>query len=169
MANHWERVNSGSIVVSNTPEGLWEAACRYFKSCDDDPIFTKALAKSGNMAGSTFKQEHIRPYTVKGFCLHAGIQEEYLRDLRSSKDKDSLYYLVVSRILYTIHTQNTELAILGIYNPIFTAKLLNMDQDDVPVDKVRIEIVTGQPALSESENEVLEKLDQELDQFPEKR
>ncbi len=37
----------------------------------------------------------------------------------------------------------------------------NLDEPDVPTGSIKIEIVQGLPTLSNSENEVLEKLEQE--------
>lgn len=161
-SNHWEVVNNGGIVVSNTPEELWANACAYFKWCDENPLKTKRTITSGKTAGNKVEDENPRPYSIKGLCLHCGILEEYMRDIRNSKDKQSLYYIVVSKIMYIIYIQNLELATVGVFNPIFTSKVLNMDKDDTPTSAVRVEIVTqGIPELLNSENEILRKLELE--------
>lgn len=166
MANHWELLSKGDVVVSNTPEGLWQQACEYFLWCDDHPIKAKKTLTSGKEAGTRVKLEMTRPYTVKGLCIHCGIVEEYLKDLRNSKAKDSLYYIVVSRILYIIYVQNVENATVGLFNPIFTAKMLNIGQDDSQAGSIKVELISkGIPALSKSENEVLEKIDFENSVF----
>jgi hypothetical protein len=159
--HHWQVVNSGRIVVSNTPETLWADACEYFKWCDENPIKVKKTLSSGKGAGTTATQEHPRPYSVKGLCLHCGITEEYLKDVRATKDERSLYFIVVSKIMYIIYVQNLELATVGVYNPIFTAKVLNMETDDTPTTAITVNVVGGLPALSSTENEVLEKLELE--------
>lgn len=161
MTNHWEIVDRGDIVVSSSPEGLWYQAAAYFKWSDENPIVTKATLKSGREAGTTVKEEHIRPYSIKALCLHCGITEEWLRDIRASKDKSSLYYIVVSKILYIIYIQNLEMATIGQYSPVFTARVLNMEKDDTPVGGVKVEIVGGLPELSKSENEILSRLESE--------
>lgn len=159
---HWQIVASGDIVVSNSPKELWDAACRYFKWCDEHPIVRKRTLTGGKYAGSKINEETARPYNVKALCLHCGIMEEYLRDCRGSTNKNDGYYIVASRILYIIYTQMAEQAIVGTYNPIFTAKMLNMDNEDVPVKAIEITIVPGLPALSNSENEILKKLELEM-------
>jgi hypothetical protein len=158
---HWEIVNSGRIVVSNTPEELWENAVDYFAWCDMNPIVSKITITAGKGTGDQVNKSSRRPYSIKGLCLHCGILEEYIRDVRSIKDRQSLYYSVVSKILYIIYIQNLEMATIGEFNPIFVAKVLNMEKDDVPNNPVKIHVVQGLPELSKSENEILEKLESE--------
>jgi len=162
MSSHWEVVDKGLTVVSNTPESLWKNACAYFKWCDENPITAKRTITSGKDSGKRVDIEESRPYSIKGLCLHCGIFEEYIRDIRSSKDNTSMYYIVVSKILYIIYIQNLENATVGIFNPIFVSKVLNMEKDDTPTGSIKIEIVGGLPELSKSENEILEKLELEI-------
>ena len=159
MEHHWQVVNSGRINVSTSAEEMWANATRYFEWCDTNPIKVKRTLTSGKEAGKKVDLEQPRPYSIKGLCLHCGILEEYISDLRQTKDKTSLYYIVISKILYIVYIQNLELATVGVFNPIFTAKVLNMENTDTPVSAIRIDIVNGLPALSKSENEILEKLD----------
>ena len=161
MANHWEVVNAGRIRVSSEPEDLWDNACEYFKWCDENPIETKKTLTSGKEAGKIVVDVQTRPYSKKGLCIHCGILEEYLNDLRQIKDRESLWYIVVSKILYIIYVQNLELATLGVFNPIFVSKVLGMEKDDTPTSGIKIQIVQGLPELSVSENEILEKLESE--------
>src|SRR5688572_18907649 len=104
--HHWQVVRRGGIVVSNTPEELWENACAYFEWCDNNPIETSNNIKVGKAAGQDLSNKYIRPYTIKGLCLHCGIMEEYLSDIRATKDQESMYFHVVSKILYLIYIQN---------------------------------------------------------------
>lgn len=162
--SHWSVLNAGKIVVSDSPQSLWEKAVEYFKWCDANPIIRKITLSAGKNAGKRVNEEFQRPYTIKALCIHCGILEEYLRDIRQSKDESSDYYNVVTKILYIIYTQNAELAIVGIYNPIFTAKLLNIEKDEVPTKSARVEIINskyGERGLANSETEVLEKLESE--------
>lgn len=161
-SEHWQVIKAGKIEVSDTEETLWEKAWKYFKWCDDHPIQDEKIITQGAKTGSKLVSRFKRPYTIKGLCLHCGIFEEFLRDIKQNQNKDSLYYQVVSRIYYVIHTQNLELAMVGLISPIITAKVLNLEKDDVPTGTIRIEVVPGLPALSESESEVLEKLDAEI-------
>ncbi len=164
MAEHWQIVNLGGIMVGNTPEEIWRGACEFFKHCDSNPVTVKTTLKSGKEAGKVVLETHQRPYTIKGLCLHLGVTEEFLRDMRNVKDKSSLWYITISKIYYIIYTQAQEMGTLGIFNPIFTAKILNLDKEEVSNDKIRIEVITGGniPSLSDSENAILEKLELEI-------
>lgn len=162
MEHHWEIVNSGKICVSSSPEGLWANAVSYFTWCDEHPIETKVALTAGKGAGSQVIKESKRPYSIKGMCLHCGILEEQIRDIRSTKDQSSLYYAVVSKILYIIYIQNLEMATIGEFNPIFVSKVLNMEKDESPTGAITVNVVQGLPELSKSENEILEKLESDI-------
>lgn len=164
---HWEIVNSGQGISSNTAVDLWNNACKYFKHCDDNPIVVKRTLTQGKGSGTKVEVEEPRPYSIKALCLHCNILEDYLHDVRKSRDKDNEYFVVVSKILYIIYVQLEEYAITGIFNPIFTAKRLNLDKEDTTTPAViTVNVVTqGIPELSNSENEILEKLESEIQVF----
>ena len=153
---HWEV----DMLESNNPKSLWKNACEYFKWCDKNPIKPRKTVMTGKEAGKQVEVELIRPYTVKALCLHCGITEEYLKDMREAP-KDSEAYLVVSRILMNIWVQNAEMAMVGEFNPVFTAKMLNIDMEDNGPQKVVIEYVGNLPPLAKSEIEILENLNLE--------
>lgn len=159
---HWEIINLGGTVVSNTPEELWGNACKYFQWCDNTPITSRDTLMSGKDGGKQVNVEKKRPYTIKGLCMHCGILEEYLKDVRDSRNSNNMFYIVVSKILYIIYTQNVENAMVNNFNPIFTAKVLNMENEEPAMAPIKIEIVPGIPTLSRSENEILEKLESEI-------
>lgn len=163
LNEHWHIVASGGTQLSNTPTQLWEAALSYFKWCDDNPIKSKTTILAGKEAGRRVEVETTRPYTIKGMCLHCGINERYIQDIKDSNRNDSEYYIVMEKILMIIYTQNLEGGITNLFNPIMVSKVLNMDKgsDDNVTNNVRIEIVGQQSSLSSSENEVLKKLDAE--------
>ncbi len=160
--NLWDR----DALESNTAQQLWENALAYFKWNQDNPIEFKKTVMSGKTAGDKVLIEAPRMLTVKGLCLFCGLLEEYLQDLWQSRDKTSEYYIVATRILYHIHTQNMEFAALDIFNPILVSKLHKIETEEVPTGSIKIEYVRNLPALSTSENEVLEKLDAEMRLFP---
>lgn len=163
MDTHWKMMNYDIASIRNeTAQDLWNNACNYFKWCDEHPIKVKRLLGSGKLAGQSSDEFHARPYTVKGLCAHCNILEEYLRDIRATKNDQSEYYHVVSKILYLIYIQNVEGAMIGIYSPMFTSKVLMLDKDDVPTGSVKVEIVAGLPELSTSESEVLQKMELEM-------
>lgn len=151
--------------VSNTAQQLWENALEYFKWNKNNPIEMKKTAMSGKGAGEKYLIEAPRMLTVKGLCLFCGLLEEYLQDIWQSRDKASDYYIVATRILYHIHTQNMEYAALDIFNPILVSKLHKIETEEVPTGSITVEFVRNLPKLATSEIEVLEKLDQEMKLF----
>lgn len=158
---NWEVADRYRDIVSNSAESLWENALSYFAWCEANPIQVKKTAMSGKEAGKKFLVEMPVMYTIKGLCIHCNILEEYLRDLRQSKDSAPDYYNVVSKILYIIHDQNMTYAALDLFNPILVGRLHNIDKDEVPVKGISIYHVQGLPKLAESENEVLKNLESE--------
>jgi len=161
MSSHWEVLNSGKVVVSNSPETLWKQAVDYFKWCDSNPLTTKKTITSGKQAGQKIDEEYCRPYTIKGLCIHCGILQQYISDIVATNDENSDYYHIVQKILYIIYVQNQEMATIGVYSPVFTSKLLNIDKDDTPVRAVTVNIVDGLPKLAKSEMEILEDMKEE--------
>lgn len=157
--SHWEILNDGKIVISNTPESWWANAVEYFRWSDEHPIINKKTVMTGKEAGKKVCEELIRPYSLRGLCIHCGISEEYIIDIKHNKEKDSLYYKVLQRIEYVIHTQNLEHAMVGVFNPILTSKILSLDiSDDTEQTAITVNIVGDLPKLSESEDEI-RKLD----------
>jgi hypothetical protein len=164
LDEHWKVVNAGGRQVSTTPQQLWDMAVEYFKWCDEHPIKAKRTLTSGKTQGEKVEIEYKRPYSIKGMCLHCNISESYISDVKETHKVDSEFYMVVEKILYVIYTQNLEGAIVDLYNPIMVSKVLNMDKGPVEPDRpIVIQHVqaTANYSLSNSENEVLQKLDSE--------
>lgn len=172
MANsndeHWKVITNRSVVVSNTAEELWDNACKYFAWCDMNPIKNKVTAMSGKEFGRVVETEQRRLYSIKALCMHCGVLEEYLRDLRKLKDQNSDWYRTVTAIYYIIYTQNLENAAVEVFNPIFVSKILGMEKEEVPTGAITVKVINALtdgspiPTLSNSENEILEKLEVEI-------
>lgn len=163
---HWEIVANGQIAVDRDAEELWENICSYFRFCDDNPIISKRTITSGKGAGSQVKIENRRPYTMEMLCIHCGISPMYIKDIKHNFDAESMYFKVIERAELIIRGQLVENAIIGEFNPIFTAKYIGMDKDDgTPSRAIKVIIETDTPELSNSENEVLEKMDIEAERI----
>lgn len=159
---HWKFVDAAVTVVSDTPQELWQNACKYFQWCDEHPIIVKRKILSGNRAGTDTEVEQVRPYSLRALCLHCGITEEYMKNMRDTKDRTSMYFIVASKILYVIWVQIYEMGMIGEFNAIFAGKSLGFDKpEEAPVSSIKIEFVQGIPELADSENEILEKLETE--------
>lgn len=163
---HWEVLMERGVVVSNTAEELWDAACRYFQWCKDNPIITSKNIASGNNAGGVYSDETVRPFSVKALCLHCGIMEEYFADLRNNNDPTNEWYIVVSRILYIIYTQAYEMSAIGVFNAGLTVKVMNFEPEQAKTRTLNVRIVKDPELkalpLSTSENDVLKLLEKEF-------
>jgi len=159
----WQMINlRKDTMYVDTAEAMWERACEYFTWCDENPVTWNSTIMSGTKGGSKVENESPRPYSVRAMCLFCGLSEGYIASVRSSKDQSSDYYLVISKVLSLIYVQNLDYATAGVFNPIFTSKLLNLGEDNEVSEPSKVEIITlGIPSLSNSENEVLEKLEME--------
>lgn len=155
-------VDPTKTISSLTAHDIWALAIEYFKWSDSNPIKIKKSISSGKGAGTHYYDEQPRPYSLKAFCVHSGLIEDYLADIRRTKREDSDYYIVVSKIMYIIYIQNSDLAQVGVYSPIFTSKLLGLDAEPERPDKpITVQVVQGLPSLSRSENEVLKSIEME--------
>lgn len=162
MSNeHWKMIAAGGIVISVTPEGLWEQAIGYFQWCDNNPIKTNKTMLTGKTQGQKMEVEYKRPYTIDGFCLHAGITKRYLTDIKGMYGMESPWYMVAEKILSVIYTQNLEGAIVDLFNPMVISKILNIDKPQEEDQRaVRVEIIdTRKGELSTNENDIMNNLD----------
>lgn len=155
-ASTWERLVNGIYYTSNTPEELWKNAIAYFKWCDENSIIMGKSVGSGTQAGVTVTDTMPRPYTVKGLCLHCGVTEEWLASVKATPRSTNDFHMVVNKIMYIIDTQITEYALTGVFNPVFSYKILGMDKVESAQQPITIEIVEGKtaPQLANSEGQV---------------
>lgn len=157
----WEIIKDGGVVVSNTPEDLWENACRYFKWCDDNPVESIGYVQSGNKAGSDYEITNSRPYSLVGLFLFCGINSRYFNDLLAM-DEDNLYHAVAERIAYIIYEQNFSAAAVGNLSASFMNKALEYLKPQEQLKPVTIEIISCEEKLELSEyaeSEVVEEYD----------
>jgi hypothetical protein len=149
--NHWMVL---SKAPDGTAEGLWESAKMYFMWCEANPIYKEEMIKQ---TGAIVSMACPRPFNLPALCLHCGVTPGYITDMaRNPKAGD--IYLVAQRILQVIYSQNLEYAMVGIFNPVISAKKLNLGTNEdsgKTAAVINIEIVKGDsiPELAESEFE----------------
>lgn len=160
---HWDVDLTKMEIIQDNAQDLWRRGLDYLKWNKENPIVLQRMITTGKNAGDLKQIRRERPLSIKMLCYHCGINEEYLRDIRNSKNKYSDWYIVVTKLLYLIHSQNLEMAMIGEFNPIFTSKVLNLEKDDIPSGAVRVEIVQGLPALADSEDDIIGKLESDND------
>lgn len=160
MGELWRIVGNGGIKVYDNAEELWRKAEAYFEWCDSEPITSKRTIQSGKGVGTKVDIENVRPYSLKGLCLFCGINETWLKDIAGGTDKNSIWFLVVEKIMYVIYNQNVEGAYVDLFNPIMVSKILGLDKPEDNSGKItRVEIVDSLSGkLATSENEILKNL-----------
>lgn len=163
MSELWKIVGNGGIKVYDDPEDLWNKAEAYFLYCDTTPITSKRTIQSGKGVGSKVDVENVRPYSLKGLCLFCGVNESWLKDIAGGTDNNSIWFLVVEKIMYVIYNQNVEGAYVDLFNPIMVSKILGLDKPEDNSGKItKIEIVESiSTKLANSENEILKNLNYE--------
>lgn len=155
--NHWEELFvEGIIGAGQTAEDLWKAAIKYFKWCDDNPIYRSEMLRSGKDAGKILQLPIQRPYNVSALCLRIGISQAYLYDAAQSQEQND-YYFVANQILQICYAQRLEGALVGIYNPIIAGKELGLGDTSTTSKSspiIKIEVETNAPKLLSSETEI---------------
>jgi len=156
LDEHWKKIANCDIIAFDDPKELFAAAIEYFRWCDNYPIQTSKAIINGKEAGSTVTTKKTRPYTLDGLCVHLGCSKEYLIDVSESCSKESLWAIVVNRIMSVIRVQNIEMSIIGEFNPNVAMSVVREIESTSRTKPVRIEVVQGLPQLATNENDLLE-------------
>lgn len=97
---------------------LWLKACEYFKYIDDNPYMIEAVSVyKGEPV--RYSRTQMRPYTISGFCLFAGLSPLYLnRELwkTNNQNENEEKKKVLETIRAVIMTQKFEGATVGVFN-----------------------------------------------------
>lgn len=150
----WElRSKHGRNTLFETPELMWEAACEYFKWCEDNPFI--AIEYNGKDAIAC-EVPKMRPFTLHGICSYFDCNIQYFSDFKTTKTYvDKGFSLVVTRIEETIYNQKFSGAAAGFLKENIIARDLGLtDKKDVTSggDKIQSDLsklTTEQLALLE--------------------
>lgn len=118
------RSTHGRKKLFETPELLWEAACRYFEWCDTHPWYRKEVIKAGRDAGKIIEIPTERPYSITGLQIFLGVSSSYWRDFRAANHTD--FSSIISDIEKIIETQQFEGATVGAFNANIIARKLGL-------------------------------------------
>lgn len=159
----WERMGKGEVRTYTTAKELWERAEEYFRWCKENPKEEEKVVTTGKEVGTIYIQRKTRPYTIIEFCLFCGTVPEYLKDMCKLSNKSNEFYHVCNSIINIIKNQNIQGAMVEQFNPIFTAKILGLEREEAPSGaiKVTIEQLPQGMALSNSETQLLAKIEEE--------
>jgi hypothetical protein len=140
------RSKHGRDKLFATPELLWEAACEYFKWCDDNPWIKKEQLKKpvfDEMLGTWDIIANIptaRPYTIEGLARYWNCNRQWINDfekaLKGKDDQQSKdFSLVLTRVRETIYQQKFEGAAIGAFNASIIGRDLGLvEKKDVTSD-----------------------------------
>lgn len=130
------RSKHGRDKLFKTPALLWEAACEYFKWCDDNPLQeTKAFHAVGMITKTDIPK--MRAYTIEQFLLYVHASTSYIRSFKirakEGEIKDGKDFLtVIEQIEKTIYIQKFTGASAGFLNPLIIARDLGLsDKKDL--------------------------------------
>ncbi len=160
------RSKHGRDKLFATPELMWEAACEYFKWCDDNPWMKIEQARAGKPSvANKIKKGQVddveatksndliglptaRPYTMSGLCLYLDCSQIYFYEFKKN-NSDPDFSNIITRIEHTIETQQFEGATVGAYNANIVARKLGLSE--------KTEISGGLNLTSEKIKQEIEK------------
>lgn len=131
------RAENGEDVKYNSPDEFLSASIGYFKWCDDNPWLKKEGIKSGTRTGETIEIPVSRPYTIDGLCVYTGICVKTFHDYENKKE----FSQVISHINQVIRQNQTEGAIIGIYNANIISRILGDSDKQESADSVKADIL----------------------------
>lgn len=104
------------------PKQLWEAACRYFQWCKDNPIYSVRCMVADKVVQEV-KIPKPRPYTIHALCAYIGINRHTFQRYRNKYPDLQHVIELIDDIMYT---QKFEYAATEIFNPMIIARDLGL-------------------------------------------
>ena len=126
------RSKHGRSKLFETPELLWEEACKYFDWCDNNPLKKQQLF---NNKGKIVKSDSnlMRAYTMAGLCFYLKCNEAYLRTFKKQlPENEEDFNTVITDIEKVVFRQKFEGAAAGLLNANIIARDLGLsDKQDI--------------------------------------
>lgn len=143
----WENEPYFRRTLYTTAKEFVDAACEYFKSYNENPIYKAEVIKSGDKAGTTFSVPMARPYTVTAMCLFLNIGEKFLYNKKATaiKEKDEEWIEAIEWVEAVIFTQKFELTAVGLLNS--TAMVRHLGLEDTINNKNNGESFKSEPPV----------------------
>jgi len=126
------RSKHGRDTLFASPELLWKTALEYFEHCDNDNSWNTTKTSKNTNENITYTDEKIvkRPYTRGGLFLFLGCSVNWLSEFKKKCNSDFLE--VIEQIETIIDTQQTEGAMVGMFNANLVARIQGIkDQTDL--------------------------------------
>ena len=135
------RSKHGRDKLFSSPEELWNAACDYFKDCEENPFIEikPMVVSAGNNTGSSVEMvpvPKIRPFTWDGLEIFLDIDR--LRHYKTDTNYQD-FLPVIERIGKIIYNQKFSGAASGFFNANIIARDLGLaDKKDVEKRVVKL-------------------------------
>lgn len=141
------RAKMGKDKLFATPELLWDAACEYFKWCEDNPLYeAKAFSFQGSVTVENLPK--MRAMTLAGLCLFLRCTESYFRSFKSQERENKAAYLtVIEEIEQTIYYQKFTGAAADLLNANIISRDLGL------ADKSETKVTVEQPLFGDDDEE----------------
>ena len=129
------RTKHGRDRVFETPEILWEAACEYFKACEDNPLYETDYKGQHAMEVQIPK---MRAFSMKRLCLFLHVNTQYFNEFKRNLstlpiELQSGFSGVIATIEETVYSQKFEGAAAGFLNANIISRELGL-QDHLVAD-----------------------------------
>jgi DNA-packaging protein gp3 len=134
----WQRRSQhGRAMIFSSPELMWDAACEYFISEDNDQSWTKT--ETASFQGEIVQKQIVCkvPYTWQGVALYCHVHSQYFRTFKQTclkKIKEGIdvelsedFLLVIKSIDEVIFRQQYNNAQIGVFREGLTARYLKLN------------------------------------------
>lgn len=144
----WERRSKHGVdKLFTSPELLWEAACEYFRWCDDNPWVKHEKTQWGLV-----EVPIGRPYTMVGLCVYLDCNRHYFVQFKNTDRCTDGFASVIDAIEKIVYQQKFEGAAVGGFNANLIARELGLrDAVDVGLSDSRKDIATLFPVKAPKE------------------
>lgn len=152
---YWESkdFNPGRKKRFETPDDLWEAAVKYFKWVDDNPLQEHKVFHSQGMVTKTYEKK-LRPMSLQRLCSYINIDYSNYTRYRDREEFAS----VCETIDGIIRENKFEGAAAGFFNPNIIARDLGLREgvDHTSSDRSmgNVNVVVDEAAI----NSILDKI-----------
>ena len=138
---------------------MFELACEYFQTVDDDPINIKEVIKGGPSAGNIFDVPTMAPYTWAGleaFLSEKGILQDLDDYKLNTNDSYGEFKEIVRVIGKIIYDRNFSGAAVNVFNSNLIARQLGLA--DKTETALKADIKTSELDYAKLSPETLEEL-----------
>ena len=159
---YWKnREIDGRPKIFDNPDQVWDKAQEYFEWCDKHPWTKSEAIKGGQSAGTSFKIDIGRPYTIEGFCLHLGITYNSFLNYEKKSKSHKDFFQVFTLIRAIIEQNQLEGATVGAYNASIIARKLGLvDKKDIGNSDGSLKPVYNVMVPDQETADLLKKLDE---------